>query len=144
MQKSFRGGYPTPYLYNLAAGNATTAPNPWAKVVTLHHDLVEMSLQKNFSYAEEMHACCKSISSEIMNICKLLYADSQRFDGKGGSLTREVDQCCRKNIKNHYFHDIPMTSFSNSASLHSIIYHIMDKYPHIALMVQNGMMNTTM
>lgn len=103
MHKSFRGGYPTPFLYNLIKEQ----DNPWAKVAALHHDLVEMKINK--ASDTKMDECYVKIASEITRIFKLLYEDSKLVRGRGGMLTKQVffkHVCMKKqfHVCNMYVH----------------------------------------
>jgi hypothetical protein len=127
VQKAFRGGYPTSYIYNLAA----RTNNPWARIVTMEHDMAEHSASGNKKVLRKVQA---DIASEITTIFKMVYEDSKRNRGRGGELSQQADRCMKAVEQRH------MKMRNNPTNLHVMVYDIMFKYPAIRDMVEDSIM----
>jgi hypothetical protein len=136
MQKSFKGGFPTSYLYNLA----NKYDNPWANVVKLHHEIADVLLTQSADNSKEtkssLDALYAAIASEILSIFKFVHEDSKsRSNANTNCLSREADRLAKVSPTTYFG-----SNYHKHANMHSLMFHIMYKYPAVTQIVEAEML----
>jgi len=127
LQKAFRGGFPTPYIYS----TARNSNNPWAKIVVLEHSMAECAASKCSRKLVAKHEA--DIAVEIINIFKLVHEDGKLNNGKGGALYKQADKCMKVMAER-------CMGVSHATNMHAMVYDIMYKYHRVSEIVENQIM----